>query len=624
MTIFKTTKTLAVGTGLVVFLLVLSIYWLYNNTKTKLYNDVISSHQQTLAHEINRLIEDRRESAMAIALALSESQQIRDFLCKTCDADKQPPLDFKVLLEQLALHTNYSQLWIQVLDTKGVSRYRSWTSKTGDSLIEARRDVRDILHVPQVIQAISVGKFNLTLKSMVPLRNEKQSLLGVVEIVSHVTPLANQLKRIHGVDSVILVEKRFREQLTKAQTGMFVHDYHVANSGTNPKYLTFLERLGAQEIAKILPERVYENHVITQHLIKDDTGLIIGYWFTFEPIGMLGFSEIEHLNKQYLYASIVLLVLMLLLISLYLFKQRSDKGLSYYRHVLNSASEIIFVSDYSRIIEANQQFFEFYSEFSTLKKFLQKHRCVCDTFEVEKGYLQREVDGEFWLDYVIRRPDKHHKAVILKEGERQFFEVKVAQIDIYEKPLYSVIMHNITNQELYKQQLEFLSETDTLTGISNRLVFNRTLVQEIQRAHRYHSELALLMFDIDHFKNINDTYGHEVGDQVLVTLCEVIGELLRETDVFCRIGGEEFTVVMPETNLEQATQTAERLRKAIETLPSQTLPTSLTVSFGVVSMTRWDNDKTILKRADDALYQAKKNGRNRVEVAEDSVATTNE
>ena len=624
MTIFKTTKTFALGTGIVVFLLVASIYWLYNSTKTKLYNDVLSSHQQILAHEINRLVDDHRESAMAVALALSESQQIREFLCKSCEEDKKSPLNFKVLLEQLALHTNYSQLWIQVLDTKGVSRYRSWTSKTGDSLFDARRDVRDILHVPQVIQAISVGKFNLTFKSMVPLWDETQTLLGIVEVVSHVTPLTNKLKRIHGVDSVVLVEKRFRKQLTKAQTGIFVNDYHVANSGASPEYLTLLERLGEQKIAEIIPERVHEGYLITQHLIKEDTGLIIGYWFTFEPIEKLGIAEIEHLNKQYLYASIILFILTLLLSALYVLKQRSDKGLSYYRHVLDSASEIIFVSDYSRIIEANQQFFEFYSEFSTLSKFLQKYRCVCDTFENEKGYLQREIDGEFWLDYVLRRPEKHHRAVILKNGERQFFEVKVAQIDIYEKPLYSVIMHNITGQELYKKQLEFLSETDTLTGVSNRLVFNRTLINEIQRAHRYHSELALLMFDIDHFKNINDTYGHEVGDQVLVTLCEVISDLLRETDVFCRIGGEEFTVMMPETNLEQATQSAERLRKAVETLPSQTLPTSLTISFGVVSMTRWDNDKTILKRADDALYQAKKKGRNRVEVAGDNLGITNE
>jgi diguanylate cyclase (GGDEF)-like protein len=196
--------------------------------------------------------------------------------------------------------------------------------------------------------------------------------------------------------------------------------------------------------------------------------------------------------------------------------------------------------------------------------------------------------------------------------------VKVAQIDIYEKPLFSVIMHDITSQELYKQQLEYLSETDVLTGVSNRLVFNRTLVKEIQRAHRYHSELSLLMFDIDFFKNINDSYGHDVGDQVLITLCEIISQLLRETDVFCRVGGEEFAIIMVETNLEQATQTAERLRKAIEDMEKGVLPTSLTVSFGVAAMTRWDSDKTIFRRADEALYQAKENGRNRVEVAQES------
>ena len=284
MMIFKITKTLAVGTGLVIVLLAVTIYWLYNNTQTNLYNDVITSHQHTLAHEIDRLVEDRRESAMAVALALSESQQIRNFLCKTCDADKQSSLDFNTFLERLALHTNYSQLWIQLLDTEGVSRYRSWTPKTGDSLIEVRRDVRDILHLPQVVQAISVGKFNLTFKSMVPLWDEQQRLLGIVEVVSHITPLVKQLKRIHGVDSVVLVEKRFRGQLTKAQTGIFVNDYHVANIGADPEYLAILERLGEQKIAEGMPEKVYENHVITQHLIKDDTGLIIGYWFTFEAI----------------------------------------------------------------------------------------------------------------------------------------------------------------------------------------------------------------------------------------------------------------------------------------------------------------------------------------------------
>lgn len=617
MTFFKTTKTLIFGTILTIVLIATALYWFYASAKTQLYDDVLSTHYKTLDYEIERLVENRRETSMAIALALSESKQIRDFVCETCVPEIQSPLNFDNFLDELALHTHYREFWIQILDKKGISRYRSWTDNVGDSLVKARRDVQSMLHTPQITQSMSVGKFSLTFKAMVPLLDESQQLIGIVEVVSHITPLTVRLKDAQGVDSVILVDKRYRQQLSKAHTGLFINDYYVANANAPKNDMAFLEAIADQRFVNMVPVVVNENKVITQHPIQDDSGLVLGYWFIFDSEKNLDFVEMQRLKNRYLYTAIVVMVLSLMLMLLYIFKKRSDTSSSYYRNILDSASEIIFVSNLNRILEANQRFFEFYSKFSSIDEFLQYYDCVCDTFEKQEGYLQREMEGVFWLEYVLKHPNELHKVMIRKDNEVYYFQVKVAEIKLYKTPLYSVIMHDITSQELYKQQLEFLSQTDTLTGISNRLVFNRTLVQEVQRSHRYHSDLSLLIFDIDFFKNINDTYGHEVGDQVLITLSEEISKLLRETDVLCRIGGEEFTIIMPETNIEDAYQTAERLRKAIEELPQSTLPTQLTVSFGVAGMTRWDNDKTLLKRADQALYRAKKNGRNRVEIADE-------
>lgn len=617
MRFLKNTRSVIMWASLIFILLASVVFVLYSSAKTQLHNEALLKYQDTVSHEITRLLDSSRETSMAIALSLSENRLVQEFLKQDFDSTApQTTINLSRLLEKITLQTSYRDLWVQVLDAKGVSRYRSWTNKVGDSLVDVRTDVREMIRTPQVLKSLSVGKFNLTFKSMVPLFDDKSRFIGVVEIVSQLTPLSYKLKNQQGISSVLMVDKRYQGQLTKANKGYFVEGYYIANSDVDWNDAQQLKPFVADQFNQINPVKIVNNHVITKRIIHDDKGLSLGYWFTFQNADMLNLMEVEQLKRQYLVGSIALLTLTLFILLLYMFKRSADKSLRYYQHVLDSASEIIFVSNYERIIEANQQFFEFYSEFTDIEQFLKKYHCVCDTFLADEEYLQKEQFGEYWLDYVLHHPDMRHKAKIEKNGKQHYFEVKVALISIYDKPLYSVIMHDITSEEEYRLKLEYLSETDTLTGIANRLVFNRTLSKEIQRAHRYHLDLSLMIFDVDHFKKINDNYGHEVGDKVLIALGEVISALLRETDVFCRIGGEEFTIIMPETNLEQAYKTAERLRLAIEKLPDNDLPTQLTISFGVADMTRWDNDKTLLKRADKALYRAKENGRNRVEIAE--------
>jgi diguanylate cyclase (GGDEF)-like protein len=167
-------------------------------------------------------------------------------------------------------------------------------------------------------------------------------------------------------------------------------------------------------------------------------------------------------------------------------------------------------------------------------------------------------------------------------------------------------------QEL-SQRMERLAVTDALTGAFNRLKFDEVLASEMQRAARYATPLALIMYDIDLFKRINDRYGHQAGDRVLVELTQLISANTRVSDLVARWGGEEFMIIVPQTALAEAAALAEKLRQRVAVAPLG--PEPITCSFGVVERRERDTLETLTARADRALYQAKTAGRNRVETA---------
>ncbi|MEW6513779.1 MAG: diguanylate cyclase [Pseudomonadota bacterium] len=167
-----------------------------------------------------------------------------------------------------------------------------------------------------------------------------------------------------------------------------------------------------------------------------------------------------------------------------------------------------------------------------------------------------------------------------------------------------------------KEYAELLARTDALTGLANRRAFDEAAEQEVQRARRYNTPLALVMADLDHFKAINDRHGHHVGDQVLQHFAHILSASVRNLDLVGRWGGEEFAILMPGTDLEEAAQAAERMRQAVLAAapPLDDRECAYTASFGVAAFrAETPTMISLLGRADTALYQAKKNGRNRVE-----------
>ncbi|WP_372821191.1 diguanylate cyclase [Pseudomonas parafulva] len=178
--------------------------------------------------------------------------------------------------------------------------------------------------------------------------------------------------------------------------------------------------------------------------------------------------------------------------------------------------------------------------------------------------------------------------------------------------LWHGYLTDISDLKRVEEELRALSVTDVLTGIHNRRYFQERLKVELERAQRDDLDLAVIMLDIDHFKCINDQFGHAVGDRVLRSLCQRIGHRLRRTDVFCRLGGEEFMVLCPGSNAEQARKLALELWQGVRGVPVEGVG-RVTASFGVAGWRVGEGADALLLRADAGVYAAKQAGRDRVE-----------
>ena len=217
-----------------------------------------------------------------------------------------------------------------------------------------------------------------------------------------------------------------------------------------------------------------------------------------------------------------------------------------------------------------------------------------------------------------KKPDALEFRINLPDGTVRFLNgYGELKYDAANNPHHLIgFVHDITERKQLEDELKRQAHIDLLTGLNNRRYFFELAEQELARAKRHSAPLPALMLDVDHFKLVNDTHGHHVGDLVLQKLSEVCVQTLRGIDILGRLGGEEFAILLPETKGEQALEVAERLRLAVAgaTVPlEQGGSIHLTVSIGVASLVATDAKvEDLLKRADTALYAAKNAGRNRV------------
>ena len=247
--------------------------------------------------------------------------------------------------------------------------------------------------------------------------------------------------------------------------------------------------------------------------------------------------------------------------------------------------------------------------------------------------LEREIADGAWVvfDGVRHYAGRHYTGhsqwsfVVLKTPSAitasRLFGITITLLFAILTVIYSVETERLVHDKVALEQrldleeqarrLDLQATTDPLTGISNRLKFNQELAAEMARSARYKTPLSLVMYDIDHFKAVNDAYGHQRGDQVLVGLTRIAAGYIRQTDLLARWGGEEFMILAPNCDGQQAVQLAEKLRRLIGESAFDEIGI-VTCSFGVAQFQDGDTAETLTSRADEALYAAKRAGRNRV------------
>jgi len=248
--------------------------------------------------------------------------------------------------------------------------------------------------------------------------------------------------------------------------------------------------------------------------------------------------------------------------------------------------------------------------------------------------LDREVTDATWANidgvprYLRRSFDTHGQwsVVLAMPGSRvfasRFLGIVITMLVTFMVLIYLYLKdrairdhieleRRLTMQEVARS-LTLQAATDPLTGIFNRLKFDEALGEAIARSERYMMAFSLVLYDVDHFKGINDAHGHQVGDQVLVRLSELVSGHTRSPDLVARWGGEEFVILAHGLDLDMACRVAERMRIAIHLTPFERVGT-ISCSFGVAQYIVGDTAQSLLSRADKALYRAKSLGRNRVE-----------
>lgn len=273
---------------------------------------------------------------------------------------------------------------------------------------------------------------------------------------------------------------------------------------------------------------------------------------------------------------------------------------------------------------ANVQHYDISSALQTTLEFNELISIFCQKIQAMIPHSAVVYKNEnFDLEYKKGVETKHSCSYSLRIENQPLGELKLMRQQRYTEEelklletLLCCLVYPLKNATLYKQAMQ-MAHTDPLTNTKNRTAFNDIILREYTLANRNNNHLSLVYIDIDHFKSINDRYGHECGDIALTSVADWIKESVRSSDIVFRYGGEEFVVLLSETNLDAAAVVAERIRSTIEnhTLAYDMKTLNLTASLGVSSLIGTDTIDTFINRADNAMYQVKMNGRNQVRLS---------
>ncbi len=582
-------------------------------------------------------IEAKKESILFIGLSLANDPRFIDAI----ESSGKTNFMLDRFSENLRLNTNYKNVWIQVSDSKGISRYRSWTDKHGDDLTKVRKDIVQMIRDPKIRSTISTGLYDIAFKAMVPIFKDDK-FMGTIEVISKFNSISNQLLN-KGFELVLLVDEDYKDQIKKPFTKMFLNDYYIANLNASESNRNYIKNFGIEKLihdnnAYIIDHK--NNTFITKYIQRDVNGNNMGYFILFHPLDKI---DLEHI---FFFHNAILLFISLLIIGIYLVlqligskhnkekadlknqllsKEVEEKNIEleeqhdFLQNVINGIDQSVMVIDKEyNILLANDAAKRLSDK--DMRQDLSQSKCY-ELLHHKDHPCDSDLDcpliDTFNEQKSLQRIHRH----ITPSGEEQFVELTTTPLYNKDHVMYAIVElgHNITEHlktqkvlEEQKDALDYQAHYDALTSLPNRVLFIDRLKHSMEIAKRDNNQVALIFIDLDHFKEINDSIGHHAGDYILKECAKRLESMLRKIDTVSRFGGDEFTIILEKINNEN--EIVDIVLLIIDKLQEPYIYEHRKLycgaSIGIsVYPENGNTHQVLLKNADAAMYKAKENGR---------------
>lgn len=625
-----------------------TVYYLTKFYSKNKIDMVLGQDLETLQTHYNILLQTQKISALATYKSTIGMDRVIEIMIEASDARKRKKSQLREELHNL-LNDKY-----QILKEKGVLQYQfvlannesfyraHKPSKFGDDLTNIREDFKYVNKIKEPIQGFTQGKTAHGFRNTFPMTDEQGNHIGAMEVSFSSDRLEWFLNTISGVNTHFLVKKSIFEAKSWNREDMVLK---YITSSENENYMITLTGIHTKEkcvnqngiklrpIKKEIARKIEEKQPFTSFVEYKNKIVMIA----FVPIKnikkqtvawIVSYAKSPIIKTTLLHMLILRIIAFLtsLLIIYFLYKQISSrkkieeqKEYAQKQHqllneILSTTENIMIITDFKNIKFSNDKFKSLLHVKSTNTINQRNEHNMLNLFIEVDTYLHQGLleKNENFASLVARTsPEDRIVSITDQYFEAKAFKISVSKLE--DNDDYLISLTDITKLKEELLETEKKAYIDGLTQVYNRNKFDALFEEELKRVKRYHEPLSVALLDIDKFKNFNDTYGHLIGDEVLIIMAQTVNKAVRETDIFARWGGEEFVILFKNTTLDRAKEVSEKLKNKIEENEHETAG-KITASFGVTEYQKEDTIESIFKRCDEALYIAKENGRNRVEV----------
>ena len=622
----KTYKKFFLSFVIIDIILFTLLYW---NSELK-KEDYLAETTHQVIHEYHVILNTYEQKAEIAYDILINNAPVKTLLqealdAKQIDKDKYRRQLYALLLpkfEELKKF-GFKQLHFHQPDNHSFLRMHN-PKIYGDDLSTFRKTVTYVNDTNQKISGFEEGLATNGYRFVFPLFNQNR-YLGSVELSFSAYALSDFLKN-KFLDTHFIISKKALYKIDPSYITSHIDKSFVTDKAHQNTTIIFSPEKYLQDFSQKFKGKGFSLAVET------DTGKYIE---TFIPVKnpvskntnayMIILSDGKYLTiiEQNAWLIFAGLNIILMLLFFYFIKEKQFRSQIKNKHsvltqtnkklktIIDSQENMIIITNSTKMSDVNAKLLTFLG-YSSFEQLIKHHKCICDFFLKHKDYfhLGKLPANSNWIDHLENLPLQERVVNMVGINiEPKAFQVNISKYD--NKGSSIITFTDITDIVIQQKILQYKAQHDRLTDIYNRQKIDEILEKICGYSRRRKEEIGVIMFDIDHFKSVNDTYGHDTGDEVLKAIAKLIQKNIREDDIFGRWGGEEFLIILRHTSIENTFQKARLLRKAIEEMRYKKLP-KVTASFGVTEVIPNDTPQALLKRVDLALYKAKSEGRNRV------------